>query len=227
MFAGESVPTATSLCSPFLVVLPVEGAAVSTLGAPIGSETVCATDAQAARLDEVQFDLGEGPCWEAKFTRRPVLTADMRGDSHDAWPVFAEAISNDDIGALYTFPLLVGPLSFGAVDLYSRSAGRLNESQIAYATGLAENAARQVLQWALSVRETHTEDADDTQSEYSRRVVHQATGMVIAQLDVSAADALLILRGHAFAHARPVREIAVDLVERRLDLSHVHDEVGD
>ena len=36
----------THLCSPFLRVLPVTGVAISTLGAPFGTETVCASDVE-------------------------------------------------------------------------------------------------------------------------------------------------------------------------------------
>jgi AmiR/NasT family two-component response regulator len=57
------------------------------------------------------------------------------------------------------------------------------------------------------------------EKEYSRRIEHQATGMVLAQLNVSAADAHVIIRAHAYAHGRSVREISNEIVERRLDLS--------
>jgi GAF domain-containing protein len=210
----------TSLCTPFLDVLPIDGAAISTLGAPFGSETVCASDRLVGRLDEVQIDLGEGPCWQAQATRRPVLTPDIREAGCDAWPVFAEAIRDDDVGALHAFPLIIGPLSIGAIDLYSGRAGSLSDEQVAHAIDLAAIAARQVLRRALSAREPHSRDeASAIDTEYSRRVVDQATGMVLAQLDVSATDALLILRGHAFAHGRSAREIAAEIVERRLDLA--------
>ncbi|TFC66016.1 hypothetical protein E3O54_12100 [Cryobacterium sp. TMT2-4] len=48
--AVEELPNAnlnsTHLCSPFLRVLPVTGVAISTLGAPFGAETVCASDVE-------------------------------------------------------------------------------------------------------------------------------------------------------------------------------------
>lgn len=232
MSAGESFTTAvaalssalernTSLCAPFLDVLPIDGAGIATLGHPFGSETVCASNQLVARLDELQIDLGEGPCWQAQATRRPVLTSDTRDSSRDAWPVFAEAIQDDNVGALYAFPLIIGPLSIGAIDLYSVRTGGLSEKQVADATELASIAARQVLRCTLSDCEFRSrDDAGDAVTEYSRRVVHQATGMVLAQLNVPAADALLIIRGHAFADNRPVRDIATEIVERKLDLAH-------
>jgi AmiR/NasT family two-component response regulator len=49
-----------------------------------------------------------------------------------------------------------------------------------------------------------------------RLVVHQATGMVSVQLDVTAADALATLRARAFQTGRSIQQIAVDVVDRRL-----------
>ena len=47
-------------------------------------------------------------------------------------------------------------------------------------------------------------------------VVHQAAGMVAAQLDVGVGQALIRLRAHAFGHDRPLTEVAADVVAREL-----------
>jgi len=201
---------------PFLRVLPVTGAAVSTLGAPFGSETVCASDAQAARLDELQFDLGEGPCWDALSTRRPVLNEDLHSGS-SRWPLFAEAVADSGVGAIYAFPLALGSLSIGAVDLYASSPRTLSASQVENAATLAAICSRQVLRRALVDYSLSSAAQDD--DGFSRREVHQATGMVLAQLGVNAADALLIINGYAFARGRTVRDVAADVVARRIDVA--------
>lgn len=206
----------TSLCLPFLRVLPVTGVAVSTLGAPFGSETVCASDAQAARLDELQFDLGEGPCWDARSSGRPALHADLQLDS-SRWPLFAEAVSGSGVGAIYAFPLALGSLSIGAIDLYAHSPRSLSSAQVADATVLAAICSRQVLRRALADHPLASSASDD--GGFSRREVHQATGMVLAQLGVNAADALLIINGYAFARGRTVRDVAADIVARRIDFA--------
>ncbi len=211
----------TSLCGPFLGALPVAGVAVSLLSGPIGQSTVCASDATAARLDELQFDLGEGPCWQALATRRPVLTPDLRGEPHPAWPVFAEALGRDarsgEVAAMFAFPLVVGSLGIGAVDLYTTATGELSKTQVADASALASVTAWQVLRRVLGEAPIESLDADGERS--SRREVHQATGMVLAQLDITAAEAALLLRAHAFSTGRSVRDFATDVVERRLDFS--------
>jgi len=207
----------TSLCRPFLRVLPVTGAAVSTLGPPFGSETVCASDADAARIDELQFDLGEGPCWDALASRRPVLTTDLRQE-RARWPLFSAGLGDVQAGALFAFPLALGSLNIGAVDLYRRGPGSLTAAEVEDATVLAGLCARHVIRRSLAdVPDTGVADRASVEG-FSRREVHQATGMVLAQLGVSAADALLIINGFAFARGRTVREVAADIVARRIDL---------
>jgi len=47
-------------------------------------------------------------------------------------------------------------------------------------------------------------------------VVHQAAGMVAAQLEVSIRQALVRLRGYAFGNDRPLTDVAKDVVARKL-----------
>ena len=50
------------------------------------------------------------------------------------------------------------------------------------------------------------------------REVHQATGMLIAHLNLPASAALARLRAYAFGHGRSLREVAADIVAGRLRL---------
>jgi hypothetical protein len=65
-------------------------------------------------------------------------------------------------------------------------------------------------------------DTPQDRSHLSRREVHQATGMVLAQTGRSATDALLLMRAHAFSQGRTVRDVALDVVSRRLDFTPPH-----
>jgi len=212
----------TSLCAPFVALLPVSGASVSILATSLGQSTVCSSNPTATRLDELQFDLGEGPCWQAMTSGQPVLTADLKA-SGAVWPIFIGAVYNDpharDVGAMFAFPLTVGSLDIGAVDLFTTEVAELTDAEVAEASALANVAAWQVLRGILQdPSEERSLDSDGLPpSPSSRREVHQATGMVLAQLNISAADAALLIRAHAFASGRSVREVATDIVERRLD----------
>ena len=214
--------TRANLCGPFLAVSPATGASVSILAGTSGQSTVCATDDTAARLDELQFDLGEGPCWSALSSGRPVV-ARQSPDAARRWPMFAEAVRRDQLGSrvgtIFAFPMSVGPLEIGAVDLYSDAPSDLSAETLAELSELARIAAFQVLRRILG----GGVDESIRGSVGSRREVHQATGMVLAQLDVSAEDAGLILRAHAFSTGRPVRDVALEVIARKLDFAATDD----
>ncbi len=198
---------------PFVEFLPVSGAAVSTLGDILGSETLSASDVHAARLDEVQFDLGEGPCWDAMRSVQPVVEASLQTAGRERWPSFAAAVEQEPVTSIFAFPLVVGTLKLGAVDLYSVDPVQLDAHDSQRASALAGVIGRHILRDALSGG-----DGSDIQdlNPRSRRTIHQATGFVLAQLGTSPDDALLIIQGHAFASSLPMMDVASDIIEGRL-----------
>jgi hypothetical protein len=150
-----------------LLEVGVTGAVVSTLGDPLGSETLSASDERAARLDEIQIDLGEGPCWQALSTRRPVLEADLGSTSNGGWPLALQEMRGAGFGAVFAFPMIVGTIPVGAVDLYSDTPGPLSETQVRDAGLLAAILARKVLGWALLTADTVAEEGE-VQGVFSR-----------------------------------------------------------
>jgi len=204
----------TSLAEPILDAVPVSGVAVSTIGALLGTETLSATDDRIARVDEIQFDLSEGPCWDALETRGPIIEPDLHGSPRHSWPAFTKAIRDEEVAALFAFPLLVGPLRVGAIDMYRTEPGGLSDEHRAQTVTLAGIIGRHVLRRAMLQADRETESGPDTP--FSRRLVHQATGFVIAQLGVSPEDALLLIQGQAFSEGRSVHSVADDVVNRRV-----------
>ena len=200
-------------CRAFVSVFPVAGAAVSTIGQILGSETLAASDAQAARIDELQFDLGEGPCWDAMRSANPVLQPAIRTSGRARWPAFTESILREAVSSVFAFPLVVGPLRFGAIDLYSPAPVSLSQTQTHQAEAMAQIVSRHVLRRALT---SIGEAPQDPVSAYSRRLIHQASGVVLAQVDVSADDARLMIQGQAFAAGRPMMDVAKDILDGRL-----------
>jgi hypothetical protein len=204
---------ASDLTGPVLVAIPMSGVAVSTLGGFLGPETVSASDALASRLDELQFDLGEGPCWDAVTHGSPVFEPDIRDAPRRRWTTFSEALSNENVGALFAFPLSIGPTRFGALDLYNQTPVELEDEEAKQAGAMAAIISRHVLRRAMRLA---GELEHEGESRHSRRAVHQATGFVIAQLGVSPEDAHLLIQGHALARERSMNAVAEDIIARRL-----------
>ncbi len=207
------------LYEPFLGVLPVDGLCISTFGDFLQAETISASNAQAFRLDELQFDLGEGPCWDALESGVPVLEPNIRERPNRVWPAFSEAIIADDLGALFAFPLSLGPLRIGAIDLYTSRPSQLSDLNIRRTSDLATIVSRLVLSRAIRLSQSDSEGEADTRKQFSRREVHQATGMVLSQLGISALDARLVIQGHAFAVGRSMQEISEEIIDRRLSFA--------
>lgn len=199
------------LCAPFLRALPVTAATICTLANPFGSEIVCASDPVAARLNELEIDLGEGPGWEAMRTAQAVLEPNVQATASDRWPVALMAIRESELGAVFAFPMHIGELRVGAVTLYNTAPGSLTDRSLQDAVALTSVVARQVLHGALSRIESDN-GGTDRASHYSRREVHQASGVLAAQTGVDVNDALLLLRAYAFTAGCTVRELASDVI---------------
>lgn len=219
--ADESVPEleqlGSTVCASYLDALPVTGAALSALGGSLQETTLCATDTLSGQLDELQFDLGEGPRWAAIRTRTPILIPQVRRASHENWPVFGKALLQTDAQALFVFPLVVGAMNIGVVELYSSNPGPLSRSDLTVAGTLSDRAAWSLLRSILTLESA--EDSGQAGSMLSRREIHQATGMVLAQTGGSAADALMMLRAHAFASGSTLRATCDAVLGRQLDFS--------
>lgn len=200
------------LSRPFALALPMGGVSISTFGELCPSETVSATDEVATRVDEIQFDLSEGPCWAALATDAPVLETDLVQRPNAAWPAFNDAVRSEPVGAVFAFPVTFGPFPLGAIDVYVPEPATIEDDTVRQAMTLASAVSRRVLRRALR----SIADEDDAlldRSPSSRRVVHQATGVVLAQLDISPEDAYLLLQGHAFARRTTMRRVAEEILD--------------
>jgi hypothetical protein len=218
-------PAGGNLCRPFLEQLPVAGAAVSMFGGAAAETLVCASDTLAPRLDELQFDLGEGPRWEALQTRLPVLVPDVRHTHPYVWPVFSKALLETEAAALFVFPVTVGALDLGVVELHRMQPGNLSHADYSTAAILAGQTAGHLLRRVLQVNSPDKDPALEA-ALMSRREIHQATGMVLAQSGASAADALLLLRAHAFANGMTLRETADAVLQGLLSFAPQNDTRG-
>ncbi|HEY3572844.1 MAG TPA: GAF domain-containing protein [Arthrobacter sp.] len=218
-------PRGEDLCAPFLRELGVSGAAVSMFGGTATETLVCASDKASARLDELQFDLGEGPRWEALRTRLPVLVPDVRTTTPYSWPVLSKALEDTGVAAVFVFPLTLGALDLGVVQLHNTRPGNLSYSDHTTAAMLAGQTAWNLLRRVLSVSSADTDPSVD-RSLMSRREIHQATGVVLAQAGTSAAEALLLLRAHAFANAISLSEAAEAVLTGHLSFAPQDGESG-
>ncbi|MDQ4138778.1 MAG: GAF and ANTAR domain-containing protein [Actinomycetota bacterium] len=203
--------------------LPVDGASIATIGDFLGTETLAASDPTIASLEELQFDLGEGPCWDALATLAPVIHPDVAAIPEGIWPAYRRGLENHRVAAIFAFPLAIGPMRIGAIDLYAVTPTKLDQTHASETAALASIISRHVLRGALRSAGGN----EPRQGNYSRRTIHQATGFLIAQCGISADDAYLLLQGHAFAEGVSMDEIAHEVVAGRLGFEATGAVIGD
>ncbi|HSK58715.1 MAG TPA: GAF domain-containing protein [Actinomycetospora sp.] len=209
-----------AVCLACVAWLPVTGASLTVMAGPDRQEPVCATNEVSARIDELQFDLGDGPCVESFTTGRAVLVADIADPRERRWPVFAAAAADTGARGMYVFPLSVGASRIGVLDCYRDTPGVLDERELTGALRAADAAVWTLLDtMAPPSGRPGVSDVDVVDgSSLARAEVHQATGMLIAQGNLTAAAALARLRAAAFAAGRTITDIADDVLGRRLRL---------
>lgn len=191
------------------------GAGLMLMTEEVHRGAVATTDDISTLIEDLQFELGEGPCIDAYRLDRPVYEPDLANPTVVRWVAFSPPAVDAGARAVFGFPLRVGTIHLGAMNLYNDRTGTLSDDQHADALVMADVAAE-----ALLIMQAHAppgelgrelERGSDRHS-----VVHQASGMLAVQLDVNVAQALIRLRGYAFSHNRPLRDVAADVVGRQL-----------
>jgi hypothetical protein len=176
---------------------------------------LCSTDELSARLEDVQEVVGQGPSYDA-YRRRAIVTTYIDGAVDQRWPLFSEAAKRA-LGpcTIYAFPIKPGPQTMGVATFYQVAGSAL---AIDFQVGqFLVNAVGVAL-----VTDPDVVDEDRLTKEESwiaQARVHQATGMVMAQLQLQEDDALALIRAHAYAHNATLSQISNKILDRSLDFT--------
>lgn len=214
---SASVPD-SGLSPPFLTLVPGDGASVATFGTFAGNETISITDGRAARIDQLQFDLNEGPCWDALQQDQPVAEPDVRNHPTNRWPAFLPAAADDGVGALFAIPLRFGPFLLGAVTVHARGPLHVSAPAATAALTLANGVSRRILHRVIVHRNNYAPIR-----QLRRRSVHQAAGIVLAHLGLTPTDAYLLIEGHAAARNETAADTADQILTGELRITPTGD----
>ena len=189
----------------------VDGAGVSMLTLDGAPDPVFASDARSALVEDLQFTLGVGPCFDASRTRAPVLVADLLDPAEGVqggWPAFVDVVVLAGVRAVFAFPLGIGSIRLGTLDLYRSTPGPLSSRELGSTLTLADLIGMTLLDQGVAA-------PGQPDGVRHRAVVHQAAGMVMIQLDASIEEALLVLRSTAYAEGIPISALATAVVDGR------------
>ena len=124
-------------------VLPITAAGVTLISPGVHPRYVAASNDSALRFEELQTELGEGPCLLAYHSDVAVEVPDLRGE--ERFPTFTPRALAAGMSAVFTFPLRHGDRRLGALDLYRDTPGELSAEAMAAAQTLADVAAAYLL----------------------------------------------------------------------------------
>ncbi len=212
------------LCRVCADLTATDGASIMLVHDGVSRGSLCATDRVSALIEELQFTLGEGPSIDACREGRPTLEPDLVSPTTSRWIAFGPPAIEAGVRAVFGFPVRIGAAGLGALNLHRGRSGPLTDEQHADALVLADIAAECIL--LMQADAAPGELASELEAGASLHyVVHQASGMVSAQLDVSVEHAMIRLRAHAFRTGTPLINVARRVVDRTLRFDP-HDGIG-
>lgn len=213
--SGPSELETKRLCQVCAEVTLMSGAGIMLMAGDVPRGSVCTTNSVSSLIEELQFTLGEGPCVDAFNQDRPVLEPDLTHPIIPRWLPFVGPVVAAGARAIFGFPLHVGAARLGALNLYRDQPGALSDDQYADALVMADIAAQAVLILQAEAPPGKLAAALEAGADF-HYAVHQATGMIAAQLEVSVAQAMIRLRAFSFGSDRPIADVAHDVVARKL-----------
>lgn len=214
--AGSAAePEPARLCEVCADVSLMTGAGIMLMTGEVQLGSVCSSNPVSNLIEELQFILGEGPCVDAHQANRPVFEPDLANAGAARWLAFTPPAVTAGARAVFGFPLQVGGVRLGALNLYRDQPGPITDDQCADALVLADVAAQAVL--AMQSHAAPGALARELEEGANFRfVVHQASGMVAVQLGITIGEALVRLRAYAFANDHLLAEVAEAVVTRKL-----------
>lgn len=222
MGGRRGTAAANQLCVACVQFLNIDAAAISLVfeGASIG--TLGASGSAARSYDEEQFTHGEGPCLDAVSRCAPVTVMDLADPVETRWPGYGPAMLTHRIRSVYAMPITVAGDYVGALDVYHSQAGAFTVEQVVGLVEAAELAQIPILdlldQDFDRAAASPGSDAWNEIATLTRAEVSQATGMLMAQLDIAAPVALVRLRAHAFSTGRSATQVAREILNNGLRL---------
>ena len=169
------------------------------------ARSVATTDPLADRCDQLQYDLGEGPCLDAVSDEEAYLIDDVRHDAR--WPTWGPQAAEAGVGSIFSVRMADGRETLGALNLYSRTHHAFDEDSVDLALVYASHAATAISQSRLvSGLQTALQ---------SRHLIGVAQGVLMAQYDMELETAFEVLRRYSSHSNVKLREVARQIVEQR------------
>lgn len=164
--------------------------------------TLMATDPLAEAVNEAQFSVRQGPCFDTLYKQRTIRLSDLRSETR--WPNFTEAAGRLGVGSMLAVQLFVHDGDLGVLNLLSKDVGAFVDESEDVALLFATHAA---VAMASADEEANLRLAIDT-----RDLIGQAKGVLIERFKLTSNQAFQLLV-HASQHTnKKLIEVAEELL---------------
>ena len=170
---------------------------------PHGVDTPAGSGDDLRRLDSLQFELKEGPCFDALQTQEIVLGRDLASDPR--WPNWGPRVAKEiGVGSIVSYRLFTAADTLGAMNLYSLRTDAFDTEDIYNGGALAAHVA---VALAEAQNVTHLETAINV-----RTAIGRAEGILMERFDLSPAQAFAVLRRVSQGRNIKLNRVAEELV---------------
>ena len=179
---------------------------------PLGS-----SDEQSAVAERLQFTVGEGPCLSAHAAGRPLVADDAALQA--TWPVFNEELrARTAIRGIISLPLEDDLGGFGALDLFLTASGDVRRVGLADCLDVVHEVVTVFRATGQVSRQGDGPAWLDAPAAARRSLVWQAMGYLNAGLEITSADALAVLRAHAYTEGSDLDDVAARVLDGQVPL---------
>lgn len=174
---------------------------------PHGVDTPSGSGDELKRLDTLQFDLKEGPCFDALEHQEVVLGRDLTTDVR--WPTWGPLVAREiGVRSIVSYRLFTAADTLGAMNLYSLRTDAFDADDVYNGGALAAHVA---VALAEAQNVTHLETAITV-----RTVIGRAEGILMERFDLSPAQAFAVLRRVSQKRNVKLNRVAEELVRTRV-----------
>jgi GAF domain-containing protein len=170
-------------------------------------ETVASTHPDVEKADALQYELGEGPCFEAVREEGNFLCEDVAHD--ERWPRWGAEAARLGLNSLLGLRLQTRRETFGALNLYHRTSHAYDDDDVVVAGIFAAHAS---VALAASSNDANLRRAIDT-----RHVIGQAQGILMEKFALDDVRAFAVLRRLSQDGNTKLREVAQQIVDEHSD----------
>jgi putative methionine-R-sulfoxide reductase with GAF domain len=172
-------------------------------------QTVTYSGELAARGDEHQYEVDDGPCLQALRSGEVVTVADMAEERR--WGSYPQLAVEAGVRSSLSLPLTVGERGRGALNLYASHPHAFTDTDVLAGQSWAGQASGALsVAWRMAEREAAVGHL--TEGMATRQVIGQAVGLLMAQRRCTAEEAFELLKGASQRGNEKLRDVAARMI---------------